>query len=156
MHVFVIEVAIDLNFSVAIFTKRQARRLGLQRLSLHVVCGYSCHNAEAIWNTRGNRRSGREEAGQVNTHIYIEKESVQEAGLSESDQGSQGFKILRYYFALHEAFHNTRIVHLAVDAGRTGAKTRGLGVITRSAAEALGWLLPMVLRLCLSLYPKHI
>ena len=88
--------------------------------------------------------------------ITLAKESVQEAGLSESDQGNQGFKILKYYFALHEAFHNTRIVHLAVGAGRTGAKTRGLGVITRPAAEELGWLPPMVLRPCLALYPKHI
>ena len=47
-------------------------------------------------------------------------------------------KIPHYIFALRRFFRKVRVVHLAVDAGRTGMKSRGIGCITRPKAHWRG------------------
>ena len=51
--------------------------------------------------------------------------------------------MLKYFFSIRSVFHGARHVHLAVDAGRTGQKTRGVGALT-SPNGTLARLPPLV------------
>ena len=63
--------------------------------------------------------------------------------LREIDDPDQTRKIPKYFFSIRSVFHGARHVHLAVDAGRTGQKTRGVGALT-SPNGTLARLPPLV------------
>ena len=50
---------------------------------------------------------------------------------------------MQYFFALRQRYYRAPVIHLAVDGGQTGAKSRGVGFVTRPGQPG-AWLPPVV------------
>ena len=52
-------------------------------------------------------------------------------------------KLLQLFFLMERFFHCARVVHLALDVGKAGVKSRGVGCITKLGGP-LAWLPPLM------------